>query len=245
MGLAYPKTLFPIAGKPILGHILTASDGVVDTAMVVVSATGKVAVEEYLKTAGWNHARTAIQEKPIGMADAVSVGVRAYGDDQACDYLVIWGDQVTVRRETLEKVVAHHCSTGAWLTFPTSWRASPYIHIVRDANGRVCGVLEAREGDAMPSEGESDCGVFLVRGEVIKQGLSDLRTRTWDSRTQRFCRLDGSPSHTGEFNFLPLIGLWALQGALVEALCVATPDETRGVNTVAEVVCVERSLLKR
>ena len=242
MGLAYPKTLFPIGGKPILGHILTASDGLVDAAIIVVSARGRVAIEEYLKSAGWNHVSTIVQEKPLGMADAVSVGLHAFNDDQMCDYLVIWGDQVTIQRKTLERIIIHHHVTGAWLTFPTSWRPSPYIHITRDAHGGVYGVLEAREGDVMPSEGESDCGVFLSRSEVLKQGLSDLKTRTWDPLAQRFCRLDGCPSTTGEFNFLPLISLWASQGVRVEGLPMATADETRGVNTLDDVVIAEHLL---
>jgi bifunctional UDP-N-acetylglucosamine pyrophosphorylase/glucosamine-1-phosphate N-acetyltransferase len=245
MGLAYPKTLFQVADKPILGHILEATRGLVDETVIVVSEAGKESIEQYIRSDGWARVCTAIQAVPIGMADAVRVGLTAFGSDNLCDYLIIWGDQVTVRRETLEQVMAHHRAAGAWLTFPTSRRKSPYIHIVRDEQGAVRGVLEAREGDTMPPDGESDCGVFLLRGQVLEQGLANLKARTWDPLAQRFCRLDGRPSATGEFNFLPLISLWAMEGASVEALPIATVYETQGVNTPDEVMYVEHILRER
>jgi len=240
MGLTYPKTLFPVAGKPILWHILAATEGLVDASRIVVSPSGIPAIQEFLAATLWRHAQTVVQEKPIGMADAVWVGLNAFDDAASCDYLIIWGDHVTVRRETLAQVIAHHRATGAAITFPTSRRESPYIHIERDQSGRVRNVLEAREGDSLPSEGESDCGVFLARGEWLRQGLSDLRARTIDPTRQRFGRLDGRTSATGEFNFLPLITLWAEQGKLVQAVCVAMLKETRGINTQQEARDVEQ-----
>lgn len=242
MNLPYPKTLFPVAGVPILGHILKAALPIADEAVVVVSPEGKRAVEDFLASGGFKHIRVTTQEKPIGMADAVELGVRALGSSRDCDYLVIWGDQVTVRRETIEATVVHHRKTAASLTLPTTYRKSPYIHIRRDAKGMVVGVLEAREGDEMPEQGESDCGVFVARGEHLIEGLAQLRAAMYDRTAGKYNRLDGLPSTTGEFNFLPIITLWAQSGLLVEALLQAETLESVGVNTREDAALVEAQL---
>jgi len=235
MGLRYPKTLYPIRGKPILQHILEAAIPLVHEAIVIVSPQGKPLIEAFLSSRSLGQITTAIQETPVGMADAVEIGVRALGGIQPCDYLIIWGDQVTVRTETLRKTLEHHRRSDAWLTLPTTWTRDPYIHIVRDGSGNVTGVLEAREGDAMPEEGESDCGVFLARGEHLLEGVMRLRVATFDATSGRYLRLNGLPSVTGEFNFLPLITLWAKLGRGIQAISVALETESIGINTEHDV----------
>lgn len=231
MGLSYPKTLYPIAGKPILAHILESAMPLVQECVVVVSPDGKQAIEGFLSDRGYTGISTAVQNQPIGMADAVEVGAQALGGSQSCDFLIIWGDQVTVQAETLCKVIENHKASGAWLTLPTTWRRDPYIHIVRDGNGNVIGVLEAREGDAMPDEGENDCGVFMARGEHLLDGLMQLRSATCDKATGYYRRVDNSSSLSREFNFLPLITFWAKRKKIVEALPIAVRHESVGVNT--------------
>jgi bifunctional UDP-N-acetylglucosamine pyrophosphorylase/glucosamine-1-phosphate N-acetyltransferase len=231
MGLAYPKTLYPLAGTTLLGHILNTLANLTDETVVVVSPSGEAAVREFLSSRRERRVKTAVQRTPVGMADAVRVGLAAFAPDENCDYLIVWGDQATVRRETLEQVLSEHRAAGAWLSFPTSRRREPYIHVERDAAGRVCGVLERREGDVMPGEGENDCGVFVARGEVLARGIGELEAATRDATRERYTRLDGRASATGEFNFLPLIALWARQGKLVAALPIAHDFETQGINT--------------
>lgn len=234
MGVAYPKTLYRVAGVPILEHILNKVMSLTDEVVVVVSQGAEASVRAFLSSRQEPGVSTTVQPAPIGMADAVRKGLCAFARRDNCDYLIVWGDQATVQRETLEKVLAHHRARGAWLTFPTCWRRAPYIHIRRDETGRVRDVLEMREGDAMPGEGENDCGVFVARGEVLARGIEDLEAATWDARRRCYTRLDGRASATGEFNFLPLIGLWARQGRLVEALPIAREFESQGINTPDE-----------
>jgi bifunctional UDP-N-acetylglucosamine pyrophosphorylase/glucosamine-1-phosphate N-acetyltransferase len=242
MGLSYPKTLYPIRGKPILQHILEAAIPLVHEAIVIVSPQGKPLIEAFLSSRSLGQITTAIQETPVGMADAVEIGVRALGGTQPCDYLIIWGDQVTVRTETLRELKDQHLRSGAWLTLPTTRKRNPYIHIVRDADGNVVDVLEAREGDPMPEVGESDCGVFLCRGEYLLDGLVELERATYDPNSGVFRRLDQRSSATGEFNFLPLITLWSRSMRSVQALPLATELESLGVNTPSDVQTLESKL---
>ena len=112
---------------------------------------------------------------------------------------------------------------------PTVRQEPPYIHLERDPTGRIVRVLHRREGDVMPSTGESDMGLF---------GFS-----------QR-CYLDSLPAYarsveigraTGERNFLPFIP-WIARTETVTTFAAHDPMEAVGVNTPDELVKVERYL---
>jgi bifunctional UDP-N-acetylglucosamine pyrophosphorylase / glucosamine-1-phosphate N-acetyltransferase len=233
MGLTIPKTLYKISGKPILEHILEEVIEIVDEAVIITSESGDISIRDFILSMNYK-CKTAVQKYPIGMADAVEIGVRSFNFEKSCDYLVIWGDHVSVRRMTIQKVINEHQKSGAWLTFPTSIKKSPYTHVIRNENGNVSGILEAREGDVMPPEGENDCGIFLLKGEMIIQGLDELRVKTWDSKNLKFNRLNGRLSHNGEFNFLSIINLWASKSILLKALPIASQDETQGINSLSD-----------
>lgn len=239
MGLSYPKALFPVNGQPILWHILQACMGLAVEGVVVTSPSGDAQIAEFLRSWRAYPTHTAIQQKPVGMADAVWTGLNFFPESAECDYLVVWGDQVTVQNKTLQKTLEHHRQRESWLTFPTSYRADPYIHIQRDASGKVSGVLEKREGDEMPAQGENDCGVFIVKGAALRSGLEELKAATYDPQTGKYARLRGTSSGSGEFNFLPLITFWVQAGHVVEALPIAGKDETLGINTPTDAKLAE------
>ncbi len=84
-------------------------------------------------------------------------------------------------------------------------------------------MLQAREGDALPAEGESDTGVFLFRTRALRRSLDAMR-RTGS----------GLGKITREFNLLPVLSqLDALPGNVLSAR-IMTEEESVGVNTPAE-----------
>ena len=120
-------------------------------------------------------------------------------------------------------------------TVPTLWRAKPYIHFERDsAAGRLTRVLQAREGDDMRAEGESDTGLFLFRSTALRRYLSEAAQS--DQVRGR---------STGEFNFLPILPLAdALPGNVITARIVRE-EESIGVNTREQAAALSLLLLAR
>lgn len=169
------------------------------------------------------------------MADAVQIGLSAFKNNKRWNYLVIWGDQVTINRKTVKKIINHHLSTNANMTFASAMRISPYIHIARDRKGHIHEILEAREGDIMPEKGESDCGIFLFKGDSLISGLDKLRKLTYDKKTRTFTRLNGRQSRTNEINFLPIIQLLVNMDKKVETVRIRNMQETIGINTITDV----------
>jgi hypothetical protein len=159
------------------------------------------------------------------MGDAVLCAEDAVSRNcHGCDYLIIWGDQVTARRDTILRTLLFH---QLWqdqpaLTFPTCRMEKPYIHFERGGDGRISSLKQQREGDVMPERGESDCGIFVVRGDVLFDTLREHKAEASEG------------SSTGEFNFLPFI-VWLREKEYnVVGLPIASVLETRGINTLTD-----------
>jgi bifunctional UDP-N-acetylglucosamine pyrophosphorylase/glucosamine-1-phosphate N-acetyltransferase len=221
LGSDRPKILYPVNGKPILDHLLALLNPFCIRFVFVLSPSGRGAIEKRLEQLCPGRYNIAIQEQPTGMGDAVACGA---GLVQTANTLVIWGDQAAVRPATIETGIRIHdgiISPAA--TVPTAVRPQPYIHLERDSSGRLQRLLQAREGDAMPAEGETDSGVFLFRTESLRKSLP-LLSREESCRGRK----------TGEVNFLPLLPLLERSGERCISVRIIGVEESVGINTPEE-----------
>ena len=170
----------------------------------------------------------AIQEQPLGMADAIASGLRLVGTQNV---LIIWGDQVAIRPSSIELCVrVHQGPAKPDATCPTLLRANPYIHFERGDADRLQRILQAREGDRMPESGESDSGLFLFQTEALRRHLKRLLASG-----------DAAGARTGELNFLPIFPLIDRQPGALICLRVMTEAESVGVNSMADAEYLERT----
>lgn len=219
-----PKVLFPIKGTPILKLIHDTIADLVSEFCLVINPRHSDQIKRFTEKNGLRIS-FAVQEEPTGMGDAVLCAEPIVGDKAGqCDYLIIWGDQATVSRETVLTCLLHHqhSDKSPPLTFPTCRMEKPYIHFERDKEDRIVALRQQREGDEMPAIGESDCGVFVVRGELLFEGLREHKKTVTTGKG------------TGEFNFLPFIIWLAKKGIVVDGLHIADVKETRGINTLED-----------
>jgi CTP:molybdopterin cytidylyltransferase MocA len=224
------KLLYEIGGEPILHHLDRQLCQVVEGMVLVVSPEGFAPIRDAAASLA-TPTELAVQDRPVGMADAVLAASSAPMTASAELLLIVWGDQVALRAETLRRLVALLEDTAADLALPTRTLPIPYIHFERDRSGRLRRVLQAREGDEMPAIGESDCGVFLVRREDFFE-----RLRGWVAAPLERGRL------TGEVNFLPFL---VSQQAGFRKICAMRgidPRETLGVNTPEDAALAKRYL---
>lgn len=96
------KVLHPIAGLPMISHIVKAAEALTPKKIVVVLAPGM----DDVAAAVAPHA-TAVQREQKGTADAVKAGVDVLGDFKG-QILVIYGDIPLVTPETLNALLEHH-----------------------------------------------------------------------------------------------------------------------------------------
>lgn len=224
LGYNRPKILYPIAGRPILDWLLDLLSPNCSSIIVVVSLEGKTEIAKELDLRIPGRVKVVVQETPTGMGDAVALALPWVTTPYVA---IVWGDQVSLRRESVEACLRlHQGRLQPDVTCPTVIREHPYVHFERDAQNRIIGVRQAREGDLMPDRGESDTGFFCFRTQVLERLLRELRASS------------DSGKSTGEFNFLPVILLAARQGLVLTPQFMRV-EETVGVNSREDAAAIE------
>jgi CTP:molybdopterin cytidylyltransferase MocA len=224
LGPAVPKLLVEIVPGVTLWDVLRARLGpVVDHIHVVVSPAGAAmfsrAADPDIVT---GFVSASVQEIPRGMGDAI-VGC----SDEWTEYdtlLIVWGDQVNLSRDTVDRVLQTHASgapSGRRVTIPVVPMTEPYVEYEFDED-RLVSVRQSREGDPCRPGGLSDVGMFCLSADGL---LDAWRGYTAEATTG---------TATGEVNFLPFLPYLSRLGWSVSTVAVADPDEARGVNTMAD-----------
>ena len=228
-----PKVLYPILGEPILHHLVGLFQKYCDRFIVVSSPKGEQEIQSELeKFCNSNNFGIAIQEDPKGMAHAVW---QARDMINTPHTVVVWGDQICLRDETISSTLAYHQSDSAnVLTFPTVIKRDPYIHFLRDDTGKILKVLQKRENEINKEVGENDCGFFTFSTKSLFSVLKDELKSTASLGAQ-----------SNEMNLLQLFPKFEIGINQVNTLRIAHEDETMGVNTLEEAQTVELILIDR
>jgi bifunctional N-acetylglucosamine-1-phosphate-uridyltransferase/glucosamine-1-phosphate-acetyltransferase GlmU-like protein len=229
LGTDTPKVLVTVHGKPMLRHLLDLHAAWVDRAVVVAHPAAAARVEASARESSLP-TEIVVQEPRTGMLDAVLIGARAAAAHSPSRVWITWGDQIGVHPQTLARLA--EVERGSDVALPTVPRDAPYIHLARDASGRVTGILQRREGDEMPPAGESDMGLFSVSPRACFELLP------------LYAREAAPGAGTHERNFLPFIPWMTTRGVVTTCACT-DPREAVGINTPDDLATVAAYLADR
>lgn len=212
-----PKVLYPVNGRPMLCYLTDLYLPFSEQLIVVVHPSALEAVQSYCHPLG-ARIQIAVQETPMGMLDAVLAASAAVAASAVQQVWVTWCDQIAICRATLHRLVdlMESCPLNG-LVIPTVRRTAPYIHLVRDARCRIVGALQRREGDSMPSEGESDIGLFGLTRDAYLRLLPEYALSC------------GTGRMSCERNFIPFIP-WAAARTAVRTFDAGDAMQSVGVN---------------
>jgi bifunctional UDP-N-acetylglucosamine pyrophosphorylase/glucosamine-1-phosphate N-acetyltransferase len=227
-----PKALVPVNGRPMLDHLTALYAGYVDRVIVVAHPSFAREIEQWGSRQTHVAVDVAEQTSPTGMLDAILLAAPAVSRASPEWVWITWCDQIGALPATVERLARETSVHGCALVMPTVRSWQPYIHLERDATGRITRVLHNREGDAMPDEGESDMGLFA------------LARVTFDSDLVQYSREPAIGSGTGERNFLPFIP-WLAARATVATFASTDRMEALGVNTPEDLSVMEAWLRER
>jgi bifunctional UDP-N-acetylglucosamine pyrophosphorylase / glucosamine-1-phosphate N-acetyltransferase len=220
-GLPYPKTLYPVQGKPILLRICEMLLPYDAQPTIIVGPSGEGPIGECLDNAGYA-AHLVRQPEPKGMGEAVLRFAYSPAFAAAEHVLLIWGDVPFVQPQTVAALVDAHHAKGNDFTFVSRLVRSPYTIVSRNETGEVTGVVETREaGLTPPSEGERDIGLFIFRKDPMFETLREDLPGKWGRGT-------------GEHGFLYAIGHLARKGCKIAALPIAKEIETVSLNSLQD-----------
>ena len=221
------KVLHPLAGCPLIAHVLTAVQPLAPRHLVTVVGHQADAVRHVCERFG---ACCVVQEPQLGTGHAVAQTATVLRDFNG-DVLVLCGDVPLLRTTTLRRLLNEHRQRRAALTMLTTHLDHPmgYGRVVRNDQGHVVGIVEER--DATPSQRairEVNSGVYCLRASFLFAALPGV----------------GRNNAQGEQYLTDVVGLAAADGRPIAHLATE-PEELLGVNTPADLARLETLLRDR
>ncbi len=216
------KVLHPIAGRPMLGHLIAAVDQMGAAQKVVVTGAGREQVEAFVAPLGVD---VVTQEPQLGTAHAVQQGEAALNGFEG-DILVLYGDVPLVRSETMTRMLDRLNAADQPACVVLGFRpADPlaYGRIVARSDGVIDKMVEYK--DASSAERAIDLcnsGLMAVRAADLWPLLARVGN---DNAAQEY--------------YLPDIVMIAGADGRPSAVIEAEAWEVAGVNSRAELAAVE------
>lgn len=214
---ALPKVLHPIAGHPMIEHVLRTAEALSPATVTVI--VGHRADLVRARLSGRPSLQFALQEPQLGTAHALQQ-VEPLLTGKEGILVLLSGDVPLLAGHTLTRLIEVHRQAGASATLVTAVveRAFGYGRIVR-SGGQVARVVEER--DASPAER----AIKEINGGIYAFDLAPL----WEA-----LRSIASQNAQGEFYLTDLVGIYRRRGLAVDALVVDDPGEIRGINSRTE-----------
>lgn len=220
------KVLHPLAGRPMLMHVLdTVATLEPDAVHVVVGYQGG-AVQEALGehvSVNW-----VVQEERKGTGHAVQQALPDIRDDSVV--LVVYGDVPLVAADTLATCVA--VAEKGELGLVTADLADPQElgRIVRNAEGEITEIVEYRDASAdQRAISEINSGIMALTASVMKTLLDAVEP----------------DNAQGEYYLTDVIALAVNNGVAVRGLKAGCEEEVAGVNDRMQLSALERYLQLR
>ncbi|EED97082.1 bifunctional UDP-N-acetylglucosamine diphosphorylase/glucosamine-1-phosphate N-acetyltransferase GlmU [Burkholderia multivorans] len=220
MRSALPKVLHPVAGRPLLSHVIATARTLQPSRLVVVVGHG---AEQVRAAVAAPDIQFAVQAEQLGTGHAVRQALPLL--DPAQPTLVLYGDVPLTRASTLQRLVDAARDGRYGILTVTLDDPTGYGRIVRDAAGFVTRIVEQK--DATPDElkiAEINTGIIVTPTAQLAMWLGALKNE----------------NAQGEYYLTDVVEL-AIEAGF--EIVTAQPDEeweTLGVNSKAQLAELER-----
>ncbi|MEY8263035.1 MAG: bifunctional UDP-N-acetylglucosamine diphosphorylase/glucosamine-1-phosphate N-acetyltransferase GlmU, partial [Bermanella sp.] len=216
-----PKVLHPIAGKPMLAHVLDSARSVKADALHVVVGHGSDLVKNHFSHCSDITWAMQTEQKGTGHAVKMTLGnLSASGVT-----LILYGDVPLIQASTLQALIERVSDDQMALLTVTMADPSGYGRIVRDEILRVTSIIEQKDASAAQLKiNEVNTGIMAVPSEKLHQWLPLL----------------SSDNAQGEYYLTDVIAMAVEDDVSVATLHPEFAQETYGVNNRAQQAELER-----
>jgi bifunctional UDP-N-acetylglucosamine pyrophosphorylase/glucosamine-1-phosphate N-acetyltransferase len=215
-----PKVLQPLAGKPLLRHVIDTAVTLNPTSIYVVYGHGGDRVRESLADApvtSW-----ILQAKQLGTGHAVQQALPSLRDNEIA--LVLYGDVPLVRADTLRTLLTFAGPDTMGLLTVMLEDPTGYGRVIRDANGRVLGIVEQKDAtNEQRNIREGNTGVMAIPVKHLRGWLGRLR----------------NANAQGEYYLTDIIAMAVADGIQVTPLVAPSVAEVLGVNDKVQLAELE------
>ena len=219
MQSALPKVLHPLAGVPLLAHVLAAARALQPSRICVVYGHGGEQVPAAMRAPDLSFVK---QEPQLGTGHAVKQALPQL--DARDDTLVLYGDVPLIAVATLKTLSA---AGGERLRILTAEVAEPrgYGRIVRNVQGAIMAIVEEKDAtEKQRGIREINTGIMLLPGQRLAGWLDRLSNRNAQQ----------------EYYLTDVVALAVEDGVKIESCAPLDPGEILGVNSMRQLAELER-----
>ncbi len=218
MRSARPKVLQPLAGRPLLSHVLDAALALGPDQVHVVHGHGgeQVAAAHAEYPVHWVE-----QPEQLGTGHAVGCALEQIPDGHRV--LVLYGDVPLVRPQTLAGLLE-----GDGLDLLTARLPDPtgYGRVIRDAQGAVVRIVEEKDADPEQKRvDEINTGLLAAPAAELRRWMAEL----------------SADNAQGEYYLTDAVAAAVTEGLPVRARLADDPGEASGINDLLQLAEVERA----
>jgi bifunctional UDP-N-acetylglucosamine pyrophosphorylase/glucosamine-1-phosphate N-acetyltransferase len=219
MRSSLPKVLQPLAGRPLLGHVIeTAKKLQADKFIAIYGHGGPLVQNEFAQ----EQVQWVEQAEQLGTGHAVKMALPALPQDGLA--LILSGDVPCITQQTLQKLLDASQASGIGLVTLTLPDASGYGRIVRE-NGNIQAIVEHKDAsDAQRQIQEINTGIYCVSNARLHQWLPKLS----NSNAQ------------GEYYLTDIVAMAIEDGLEVASVEPEMAFEVEGVNDRVQLAALER-----
>lgn len=215
------KVLHPIAGRPMIAHLLASLDALAPERTVVVVGD----LREQLETALGGKAQLAVQDPQLGTGHAVQQAEAALAGFRG-DVLILYGDVPFVRAETMRAMVERLNAADAPEVVVLGFEPADPLQYGRviAKDGAISKMVEFKDAsDAERAVTLCNSGLMAVRGEELFALLRRVR----------------NDNAQGEYYLPDIVNLALADGRRCAVVVAADADEVAGINSRAELAEAE------
>lgn len=224
MKSARPKVLMPLAGRPMMSHVLDTARALQPALIHVVHGHGGDEVRARLTDLGdlnWVH-----QAQRRGTGHAVATAMNDIPDQTRV--LVLYGDVPLIASDTLAALLAVEAPLAALVTYLQNPHG--YGRVVRDGLGRIRAIVEERDCD--DEQRAITCinsGILCADSDTLRHLVGNLSTN----------------NDQGEYYLTDIYAMAADANAPAPAVECSNPHEVFGANDPWQLAALERLFQRR
>jgi bifunctional UDP-N-acetylglucosamine pyrophosphorylase/glucosamine-1-phosphate N-acetyltransferase len=219
-----PKVLQPLAGKPLLEHVISTAESLDPKQVCVVYGHGAEQVLEHFEG---RRLEWVLQEPQLGTGHAVQQAMPHLHDNEVV--VILYGDVPLVEATTIEKLAAAAADGPAILTVieddPTG-----YGRITRDPAGAVSAIVEHK-----------DANDEQLRIDEVNTGLLACPVKQMGPWLEAL----SSDNAQGEYYLTDIVASAVADGVTVTAVTGDSATEVMGINDKAQLAVAERAYQQR
>ena len=209
-----PKVLHSIAGRSLVGHVLSAVESLQPKHVRVVVGSGRAKVEAHLSEIAPT-ATTIFQEHRGGTGHAAQLALADLKPQGTI--LILAGDTPMLTGESLAQLLEGHHAGGFTASVMTAEHPDPtgYGRIIRGDDGSLVRIVEEKDADEFEKAIEEiNSGVYAFDAIKLAGAIGKLR----------------NDNAQGELYLTDVIEILRNEGGKIAAVCIEDFTETLGVN---------------